>query len=313
MISPDKILRFLTQFLRVMAFAVALFTPVGCSRPTADVVATTGMIADAASRIGGDRVRVEGLMGPGVDPHRFQPSAGDLGKLYSAKLVLFNGLHLEGKMSELLEQSKNGRAVTKNLDPKRLRPADTDGGAHDPHVWFDVTLWSECVATIRDEMIQTFPQHADAFRANADAYLKELAALDTEVREKANRLPESRRILVTSHDAFGYFADAYGFKVRGLQGVSTAAESGTKDVDDLAEFIGKHRVPAVFLETSVPTQGLQQVLDTVRKRHPNHIVKLLGDADALFSDALGEPGTLGGTYVGMVRHNIDGIVKALAP
>jgi manganese/zinc/iron transport system substrate-binding protein len=279
-----------------------------------DVVATTGMIADAANRIGGGRVRVECLMGPGVDPHRFHASAGDLNKIGSAKLILYNGLHLEGKMSDVLEHSLRAKAVavTKNLDPKKLHPAEVDGGAYDPHVWFDVALWSECVKTIRDEMVARFPEHADTFRDNADMYLKELADLDAEVREKAKTLPQDRRVLVTSHDAFGYFAAAYGFEVHGLQGVSTAAESGTPDLAKLAEVIGARRVPAVFTETSVPPQGLKAVLDTVRKEK-GYEVRLVGDADALYSDALGEPGSAGETYTGMVRHNIDVIVKSLRP
>jgi manganese/zinc/iron transport system substrate-binding protein len=202
-------------------------------------------------------------------------------------------------------------AVTQRLDRNKLRKADIDGGAHDPHVWFDVTLWRDCVQTIRDEMIAKFPEHEKEFRANADAYLAELTALDAEVREKANKLPKGRRILVTSHDAFGYFADAYGFEVWGLQGVSTASESGTLDVKVLAERIGEKRVPAVFTETSVPSQGLKQVLDTVQKNYPGHSVQLVADGDALFSDALGDPNTPGGTYVGMVRHNIDVIVRSL--
>ena len=286
----------------------------GCRQSTPDVVVTTSIIADAAERIGGGHVRVTCLMGPGVDPHQYQPSAGDLSTLSSAKLVLYNGLHLEGKMTDVLERQPGGRAVavTHRLDHAKLRSADIDGGAHDPHVWFDVRLWAGCVETIRDEMIAKFPEHEPAFRENARVYLNELNALDAEVRQKALSLPPDRRTLVTSHDAFGYFGDAYGFQVFGLQGVSTGAESGTSDVKRLTEIIGGRRVPAVFTETSVPPQGLKQVLDAVEAKH-NLRVRLVGDADALFSDALGEPGTPGVTYVGMVRHNIDVITAALRP
>ena len=313
MISLNKIALRPTRRAWFVLFALP-FLAAGCTKPKAEVVATTGMIADAAERIGGGRVRVEVLMGPGVDPHRYQPSAGDLSKLGSAKLILFNGLHLEGKMSDLLEHSMGHKAVavTKHLDHQKLRAADIDGGVHDPHVWFDVRLWGECVKTVRDEMAAAFPEHAAEFRANADAYLKELADLDAEVRAKAGKLPKDRRVLFTSHDAFGYFADAYGFEVFGLQGVSTSLESGTKDVEKLADEIGRRRVPAVFTETSVPSQGLEQVLAAVRSKH-SYRVNLIGGDDALCSDALGEPGTPTGTYIGMVRHNIDVIVKALAP
>jgi manganese/zinc/iron transport system substrate-binding protein len=287
----------------------------GCgSKPSGGVVATTSIIADAAKRIAGPHLPVETLMGPGVDPHKFQPSASDIGKLASAKLVLFNGLHLEGKMVDLLEKPNAKRkavAVTRTLDEKtELRHAEVDGGAHDPHVWFDVKLWMKCVAVILDELCELDPAHAADFRANAEAYLKELEALDAEVRGKAAKLPKERRILVTSHDAFGYFGRAYDFDVRGLQGASTAAESGLGQVQELVAFLGDKKVPAVFTETSVPDAGLKKVIEGVVDRY-KFGVKIVGDDDALYSDALGEPNSSGATYIGMVRHNIDVIVRNL--
>jgi manganese/zinc/iron transport system substrate-binding protein len=203
--------------------------------------------------------------------------------------------------------------VSAGLDPaKDLRHGDGADGTHDPHVWFDVRLWMKCVSAIQTSLEVMDPLHAPEYKANAEAYLKELAALDAEVREKANTIPKDRRVLVTSHDAFGYFAAAYGFEVRGLQGVSTAAETTTKDVAELAQFLGTRKIPAVFGETSVPPKGLQAVLDAVKSKY-NFDVKLIGGDDALYSDALGEPGTPGDTYTGMVRHNIDVIAKALQP
>jgi manganese/zinc/iron transport system substrate-binding protein len=299
--------------LALASCTVALLAGCGPTQPPADVLATTSIIGDAATRIAGGKVRVDVLMGPGTDPHRYQPSAADLGTLSSARLVLFNGLHLEGKMTEQLEHSPGGRAVavTRDLPHERLLSADIDGGIHDPHVWFDVTMWKACVGTIRDAMCDKFPEHADAFRANAADYLKELDDLHAEVTRKANSIPAERRVLVTSHDAFAYFARGYGFEVRGLQGVSTGAESGTSQVSALAGFIAERKVPAIFTETSVPTRGLQQVLNDLKKSH--HLeVKLVGDEEALFSDSLGEPSTPTGTYAGTVRHNIDVIVRHLS-
>jgi manganese/zinc/iron transport system substrate-binding protein len=304
----------MARYLSCLFLGALLSAVVGCESPKVDIVATTGMIADAAKRIGGDQVRVACLMGPGVDPHRFQPSAGDLGKLDSARLVLYNGLHLEGKMSDVFEHSLGAKAVavTKDLDRHRdLRAVGIKGLDYDPHVWFDVRLWITCVKTTRDAMIAKFPEHESVFRANAEQYLSELINLEAEVREKVARLPPERRILITGHDAFGYFARAYGFTVHGLQGVSTDAESSMMDATRLAEIIGQQKVLAIFTETSVPSQGLEQVLDIVRRKY-KHEVKLIGDADALFSDALGEAGTPGGTYIGMVRHNIDVITRSLA-
>ncbi|MDB5305989.1 MAG: manganese transporter [Gemmataceae bacterium] len=256
-------------------------------------------------------------MGAGVDPHRYLPTAGDRGKLESAHLVFFSGLHLEGKMTDTFEKARGrirGVPVTRDIPREDLRPAEGEGGPDsqfDPHVWFDVRLWMKPVECVRAELAALDPAGADQYRRNADAYLKELAALDAEVRQKLTRVPPEKRVLVTSHDAFGYFGRAYGFEVKGLQGVSTASETGTPDRQKLAEFLGTRKIPAVFTETSVPDAGLKAVLDTARNDY-GHSVRLVGGDDALFSDALGVPGSPGGTYPGMVRHNVDVIVEALA-
>lgn len=284
-------------------------------KPPVRVVCTTTMIADMVNRVGGDRVTVDTLMGPGIDPHRYQPTAGDRAKIGRAHLVFFNGLHLEGKMTDTFEKSSGrirGYAVTALLDRAELRHADVDGGEHDPHVWFAVPLWSKCVPVVRDALVALDPAGRDTYERSAAEYVKELDALDREVRaELAQVSPTDKRVLVTSHDAFGYFGRAYGFEVRGLQGVSTASESGTKDVKDLVDFLCKNKVPAVFTETSVPEAGLKTVLDACKRDH-SHTVSLVGGEDALYSDALGGPGTPGQNYVGMVRHNVSVIVRALA-
>ena len=289
----------------------------GCDRsngndPRPHVLCTTSIIGDAAQRIGGEFVRVDTLMGPGIDPHRYQPTGSDAARLRDAKLILHNGLHLEGKMADIFEKSgARAVAVTQGIDPKDLRNAEEEfEGTYDPHVWFDVKLWEKAVECIRDELCAFDPAHADAFKANADAYLKELDALDAEVRAKAESLPKDRRILVTSHDAFGYFGRAYGFEVHGLQGVSTASEVGSTERMELAKLLGTKKVRAVFTETSVPAEGLKAVLETTGKDWGQKVALVGGDG-ALYSDALGPQGTPGGTYVGMIRHNINTIVEAL--
>lgn len=305
--------------LVLTALAAGLLTGCGGGGPPAftgppvRVVCTTTIVADVAKRVGGERVAVETLMGPGVDPHRYLPTAGDRGRLEAAHLVMASGLHLEGKMTDTFEKSRRrfrAFAVTRDIPEADLRPADTDGGAHDPHVWFDVRLWAKTVEPVRDELTKLDPEGAQLYAANAAAVRKDLEALDAEVRGVVEKLPKDRRILVTSHDAFGYFGRAYGFEVRGLQGVSTASEVGTPDRDRLAEFLGTHRVPAVFTETSVPDEGLKAVLDTTRQKY-GHTVRLVGGDDALYSDALGDPSSPGGTYRGMVLHNVNVIVDAL--
>jgi manganese/zinc/iron transport system substrate-binding protein len=313
-----------SRMLSVAVLAAALgLALTGCSNsgppafegPPVRVVCTTTIVADLVHHIGGERVTVQTLMGPGVDPHRYQPAPSDIRKLESAHIVFFNGLHLEGKMTATFEKS-GGRirafAVTRGLPTVSLREAEPGSEAHhDPHVWFDIKLWSRCVDPVRDELTNLDPAGADIYRSNAEAYVQELDGLDAEIRAKLNTVLTPKRVLVTSHDAFGYFGRAYGYEVRGLQGVSTASETATTDVQVLATFLGKNRIPAVFTETSTSEGGLKAVL-AVCERDFKHSVKLVGGEDALFSDALGEPGTPTGTYPGMIRHNTAAIVEALS-
>jgi manganese/zinc/iron transport system substrate-binding protein len=287
-------------------------SPPDLSGRKARVLATTGMIADAARNVAGDLADVDVLMGPGVDPHLYQPSPRDVQKLRSADLVLYNGLHLEGKMDDVLARQARSVAVTRSLPPEDLRPAPPGaGGAHDPHVWFDVALWSKCTGEIEQALARLDPAHAADYTRNAAAYRERLAELDRYVRKQAGSLPPERRVLITAHDAFYYFGHAYGFEVHGLQGISTVAEVSIADVGTLADVIGKGRVPAVFTETTVPAKGLEAVRAAVKDRHGFDVRLVADEEHKLFSDALGEAGTPTGTYEGMVRHNIDVIVGAL--
>ena len=281
--------------------------------PPVLVTCTTTVVADAVRRVGGDRVKVDTLMGPGEDPHRYISRNSDRRRLDDAHLVFFSGLHLEGKMADLFEKNRDrwrAHAVAGGIDPAKLLKADADGGEHDPHVWFDVTLWKHAVEAVRDALVGLDPAGADTYRANATTYLRELDDLDAAIRKELAAVPADRRVLVTSHDAFGYFGRAYGFEVVGLQGVSTASEVGTKQREKLADLLGERKIPAVFTETSVPDDGLKAVLDDVRAKY-KHGVRLVGGDDALYSDALGGPGSPGETYPGMVRHNARVIAAAL--
>ena len=300
---------------------VALLGLAGCGQPVGQVeapevggrkvraVATTSMVADLVREVAGGRAEVTGLMGPGIDPHVYKASEGDVLKLAEADVIFFNGLHLEAKMADVLERIE-GRiatsAVTDGIDRGRLLSPPAFEGNYDPHVWFDVQLWAEAARTVRDSLVRLDPEHVAEYRANAARYLEELEALDAEVRRLAASVPRERRVLVTAHDAFGYFGRAYGFEVRGLQGISTAAEAGAADVGDLAEFIAERRIPAIFVESSVPEQTIRAVREAVRSR--GFEVEIGG---SLYSDAMGDAGTPEGTYAGMVRHNVRTIVAAL--
>jgi len=289
---------------------------IGCGAKSGDdsdgklqVVTTVGMITDIVQRIGGERVSVRGLMGPGVDPHLYKASEGDVTRMSGADVIFYNGLHLEGAMTEVLEHM-NKRvttvAVAKRIDDSNLLSPEEFEGAHDPHVWFDVSLWMQTIEPIQTALSQVDPDGKQYFDSTATVILNELGELDSYVKSQADRVPEDRRVLITAHDAFNYFGRAYGFEVRGLQGISTAAEAGTNDVQELVEFIVERKIPAVFVESSVPPRTIEAVQAAVRSR--GFEVQIGGE---LFSDAMGTAGTPEGTYNGMVRHNIDVIVNAL--
>lgn len=273
------------------------------------VVTTIGMITDMVENIGGERVVVEGLMGPGVDPHLYKASEGDVQRLAEADVVFYNGLHLEAAMADLFDQMQTLTAsapVTANIDREALLAPPEFEGAYDPHVWFDVLLWVKSAEQVQEVLSDLDPDHAEIYRSNAETYIEQLIELDNYVKEQAERVPERQRVLITAHDAFNYFGRAYGFTVRGLQGISTAAEAGTADVQELADFIADRKIPAIFVESSVPPRSIQAVQAAVEAR--GFKVRIGGE---LYSDAMGTAGTSAGTYIGMVRHNIDTIVNAL--
>ena len=275
-----------------------------------NVVATTGMISDIVGNVGGPRVAVTGLMGPGVDPHLYKARESDVRALQKADVIFYNGLHLEAQLGEVLEKMGEKRtvvAVAGDLPEEVLLDFSGYPGLYDPHVWFDVILWKHAVENVRDTLKEHDPEHANLFEARATSYLKVLDSLHSYVQEKVASVPEEQRVLITAHDAFSYFGKAYGFEVKGLQGISTESEAGTKDVQDLATFIAERQIKAIFVESSVPERNIKAVQEAVQAQGWD--VQVGGE---LFSDAMGDEGTLEGTYYGMVEHNIDTIAGALS-
>jgi manganese/zinc/iron transport system substrate-binding protein len=309
-------MRRILLFILTLSFLLsACFTSGGRSDiPIAErkinVVTTTGMIADIVKNIGGDRVEVISLMGPGVDPHLYKASEGDVQLLGEADIIFYNGLHLESQMGRVLERMNEFGVktvpVTDKIDRSVLESPPQFAGNYDPHVWFDVTLWMKSAEQVQETLIEVDPSSQAIFEANAKAYLADLQELHQYVLERASTIPAEQRILITAHDAFNYFGRAYGFEVRGLQGISTEAQAGTADVQALAGFIVEKQIPAIFVESSVPQRNVEAVQAAVQAR--GFDVKIGG---SLFSDAMGTEGTPEGTYIGMVKHNIDTIVDAL--
>lgn len=282
----------------------------GAKKAKIQVETTIGMVADLVRQVGGDRVEVGQLMGPGIDPHLYKPTAGDANRLARADVIFYSGLMLEGRMGDLFTRlGRRGQpvfAVTESIPEGRLLEPEEYEGHYDPHLWFDVSLWAETLPTIVEGLSQVDPEGRAGYEARAAEVRARLAELQAFCLEQAARLPEDGRILVTSHDAYNYFGRAYGFRVVGLQGISTLSEAALADRSALVDFIKEQKVPAIFVETSVNPAAINQVAEDAG-------VRIGGE---LFSDAMGAPGEMRGpydvgTYDGMVRYNITTIVDAL--
>jgi manganese/zinc/iron transport system substrate-binding protein len=286
----------------------------GCNGPAEKkqkirVTSTTSMVTDLVKNVGGEFVQVEGLMGAGVDPHLYKATATDVLKLQKADVIFFSGLMLEGKMQDLFHQmaeKKKVFAVTDVLPEEKLLRPPAFKGHPDPHVWFDVQMWTQCIDTVIKGLSTVDPEHASQYEQNGAAYREKLKGLHEWALKKAEELPKEKKIVITSHDAFSYFGRAYGFQVVGLQGISTVTEAGLADMTKMVDFIKSTGVKAVFVESSVSPAAIQRISSDAG-------VVIGGE---LFSDAMGTPGKIEngydvGTYEGMIKHNLDIIIKAL--
>jgi manganese/zinc/iron transport system substrate-binding protein len=298
----------------LLALLIALNTACNSTSDKANggklsIVTTTGMIADIAKNIGQDSINVTALMGPGVDPHLYKATQGDLGRLRGADIILYNGLHLEGKMGEVfekLERIKTVIPISRNIPQERLRRDTVFQGAIDPHIWFDVSLWIKAAEEVTAVLKKEDVDNAPFYEVNSRNYIAELKILHNWVMTQVATIPDEFRILITAHDAFSYFGLAYNMRVRGLQGISTLSEFGLKDRVDLVNYIVEKKIKAVFVETSVSEKNINAIIEGCQKK--GHDVKIGG---YLFSDAMGADGTPEGTYQGMVRKNVNTIVNAL--
>ena len=273
------------------------------------VTTTTNVVTDLVENIGGEHVHVTGLMGPGVDPHLYRPSASDVKKLQNADIVFYNGLDLEGKMGDIFV--KIGRegtavwAVSENISHESLLSLDT-AGHFDPHIWWDAELWIEAAKVVATGLSEYDPKNSKTYEANLEEYLTHLENLNQDSLEKIKSIPQEQRILVTAHDAFQYFGHAYGLEEMAIQGWSTDSEAGIREIQNLADEITERKIKAVFVETSISPATIEALTAAVQDK--GHDVVIGGE---LFSDAIGEKGTSEGTYVGAFTHNVDIIVNSL--
>ena len=271
------------------------------------IVTTIGMIADVTRQIAGEEQEVINLIGEGIDPHNHKPLKSEVDCIQRAGLVLYNGLLLEGKMSSVLanrrDQGQPIFAVAEGLEGVELLG---DHSHPDPHLWMDITIWSQVAETISHHLSTYSPEHKERHTTRLSEYQKKLTDLHAYAQRAFQSIPENQRVLVTAHDAFSYLGRAYGIEVRGIQGISTESEAGTKDINDLVAYLVEKEIPAIFVESSVPEKSVQAVIEGAAQK--GHKVK---NGGTLFSDAMGSSGSYRGTYIGMMDHNITTIVKAL--
>ncbi|MER2127398.1 zinc ABC transporter substrate-binding protein [Solibacillus sp.] len=274
-----------------------------------NVVATTGQIADAVKVISGEKLNVTTLMGPGVDPHLYKATQGDMTTLENAEVIFYNGLHLEGQLQDIFDQmgkDKTVFAAAEVLKDEQLLVDAEDDSLNDPHVWFDIMLWKEVVDGIGDTLVEEYPEYKADFEKNEQDYLAKLDELAAYAKERVAEIPQEQRILVTAHDAFNYFGESLGFDVSGLQGLSTESEYGVKDVENMVNYLVDYNIKAIFVESSVSDKAMKAVIEGAKEK--GHTVIIGGE---LFSDAMGAEGTEEGTYLGMYKHNINTIVDSL--
>ena len=304
----------MNRIIKIFSLVAFIFI-IGCKSSSEkndklQVVTTTTMITDLVKNIGGDSIVVNGLMGAGVDPHLYKASEGDVSKLYHADVVFYNGLHLEGKLVEVFEkmesQNKKTIALGEKLPKEKLIGSEYFASNYDPHVWFNIEFFKQFAENVTVTLSKADPKNASYFQENYKLYQEKLSKLEVAIGAIIETLPEEKRILVTAHDAFNYFGKQYGFEVVGLQGLSTATEAGVQDVQKLSDFIIEKKVKAIFVESSVPKRTIEALQQAVLSK--KHEVQIGG---SLYSDALGNSGTIEGTYIGMFLYNVTTIVNAL--
>lgn len=277
-----------------------------------DILCTTGQVAEILQRVGGKHVNITALMEYDVDPHLFNPRHEHVELLAQADAIFYSGLHLEGRMADIFVQRARTQptyAVTEGIvsrGDERLREPPEFEGMHDPHVWHDVSLWSECVHDVEEILCELDPEHEDDYETNAHEYMDELEELHEFCRAEIAKIPEEARVMVTAHDAFGYFGKAYGLEVFGLKGISSEDEIDLAHQEKIQEMIIRRKIPAVFVESTIAPRAIEALIEPCRAAGWD-----LKNGGELYADALGKAGSEAATYTGMIKHNVKTIVEAL--
>lgn len=311
-------LLFILRIVSVVVSASALWScgsredalPTQSEQAQLHIVATTGMVRDVVEQVSGDRAQVVGLISSGIDPHLYKPTRSDVKEIMESDALFYSGLHLEGKMTETFERAESSgssvQAITSGIDQSKLLEAEDYPGHADPHVWMDPSIWSGTIDTVRDTLIDLDPDGEQGYADRAARYKQQMAELDNYCERVLRSVPETSRVLITAHDAFGYFGRRFGYEVVGIQGISTESEAGVRDIERLVDLIVERNVGAVFVESTVSERNINALIAGAKAR--GHTVVIGGE---LFSDAMGDEGTYEGTYIGMIDHNATTIAKAL--
>ncbi len=301
-------IKYTLAFVAALILSFALYQPSSADNQGLYVVTTTAQISDIVKNVTqGSPIRIEHLMGTGVDPHLYRPTRSDVVRLKKADIVFYNGLHLEGQMIELFEKLKKEKPV---ISLAESLPEDflitSEQNKYDPHIWMNVKAWINSVETVKNALTQYNPPSAALYSKRAQVYSKKLTLLDTHIKTVIKTIPQNARTLITAHDAFGYFGKAYDINVIGIQGLSTENETGLKRMEELGDLLTAQKIPSIFSETSVNNRNIKALIQGAKSK--GHKVKLGG---ALYSDAMGKEGTYEGTYIGMMEHNVRTLTKAL--
>ncbi len=312
------------KFLVLMVVLFGLVAGAGSTTGQDDlvrIVTTTTQATDAVTMLAGEladeSVHITPLMGAGVDPHLYQPTEADITAMNQADLVIYSGLHLEGQFDTVFEALGQRRIRTYALSTPVKAAGYIIGGFNlseeltnvdDPHFWFDPRNWQLAVMELAEVLAETDPANANIYLSNAEAYSADLDMLYEWALEALSQVPETQRVLVTSHDAFQYFGDAFGWQVRGLQGISTEDEAGVADIQEIAQFVAESGIPVMFVESSVPPNAIRAVQEAVNANGGSVSIGIR----SLYSDAMGEPGSFGGTYIGMIAENVITVLQSFA-
>jgi manganese/zinc/iron transport system substrate-binding protein len=296
--------------LKILFFSLVTFFSTCNANATLKIVATTGMVADIVEQVVGVHGHIDSLMGEGVDPHLYKPTASDARNIMNADMVFYSGLLLEGRMTDtFIKAARMGKVVfpvTELIDETFLLEPPEFEGHWDPHVWMDVSAWSQAVDAVAKALCEQDQMHCEEYNSNAKIYKEQLHRLHQYALRSIASIPMNQRILITAHDAFNYFGKAYGIEVVGIQGLSTESEAGIEDVNRLVHLLVDREITSIFVESSVSDRNVNALIEGAASK--GHTVVIGG---RLFSDAMGKGGTYKGTYIGMIDHNITTITKGL--